>query len=377
MDHLPVELLYKILALASFDDGATGRSLALTSKLFADIGDSVRFEAVSLCGTFQIIQFAAMLERFPDRRAVTAGNIRHLFVSGRSRREAQKQKRRMDLILREIAVNYELIAIDSDQNEKYKINQVVDEQIDSESEDELLVGEHERSSFHTAARSVLRYSSPSLLTLFIITPYSGSETFPPFSMPNLTDLSVTFAYTNFATTQTYPTLKRFHIDLVPIAPCGTPINLRTFAPALEELTITDMYNSESGFLDSLSAHACCLESVDKDNSASELLFPDTIRRVLLQPCPPPYRAHCGTPYQFHDHFIDDLIDCAKSLAETEHRRAGGFRVVLLEAPTIHLWCKGRCSGLRYSFEDARRDWTDVLLGEGRGRWDDTDRDSRV
>lgn len=221
MDHLPVELLYKILALASFDDGATGRSLALTSKLFADIGDSVRFEAVSLCGTFQIIQFAAMLERFPDRRAVTAGNIRHLFVSGRSRREAQKQKRRMDLILREIAVNYELIAIDSDQNEKYKINQVVDEQIDSESEDELLVGEHERSSFHTAARSVLRYSSPSLLTLFIITPYSGSETFPPFSMPNLTDLSVTFAYTNFATTQTYPTLKRFHIDLVPIAPSPT------------------------------------------------------------------------------------------------------------------------------------------------------------
>jgi len=228
---------------------------------------------------------------------------------------------------------------------------------------------------HAAFQRIMHHASPSIQTLFVTSPSNRHLTFPLFALPNLTDFSVTSVYDSFADTQTFPSLKRFHTDFVPVTPSETPIKLRVLTPALEELCFINLRRHQNKFTNSISDQACSVETGDKgDDSTSELAFPDAMERILLRPSPPPYNARCGTPWFFHNHFMNYLIQRVKSLAESEYQRAR-FRVVLLEWPTVNSWHEGKCSGLYYDFYDASKDWTDVLVGEGKGCWNDANRAS--
>ena len=79
-----------------------------------------------------------------------------------------------------------------------------------------------------------------------------------------------------------------------------------------------------------------------------------MKRVLVQPCSPSYEIRRGNGNRNYDDLKSYLLRTAKQIADSEDKR-DGFRVTVLEPHDVHLWVKGRSSGLRYSFDDARRD----------------------
>jgi len=370
MDKFPVEILYKILAFACFDNNDTGRSLALTSKWMGHVSSPVRLEAVSLCGVSQIIQFAGMLENSSNRAATSTaalGKIRHLFVSDLSRKNARVQRQKMNLQLRRLAMIHQLVVPDSvDDTYDHDNN---DEVENDDGDDDKSTVEQKQREFYSAFHRVMYYASPSLHTLFITTYFEHVEAFPPFPMPHLTDFSVLSAHSFLTIPHVYPNLKRIHTDFEPYGSDKTKINFRNYTPALEEIRITNFRQCSGRFAVTVIDHARCIDSENNDNNSSELLFPNTMKRVLLQPCPPTRRR--SSLYRAYS-FKGYLLRVAHSLSESEHRRTG-FRVTILQPLDIHSWFNGRSSGLRYSFDDARKDWTDVLLG-GKGCWDDADRE---
>jgi len=231
---------------------------------------------------------------------------------------------------------------------------------------------------HAAFHRIMHHASPSIHTLFVTAPphQMRHSTFPLFALPNLTDLSITSMFGSFADTQTFPSLKRFHTDFVLVTPpkkAKIPSKFRALTPALEELCAIDLNRPNKTFVRSISDHACSVEAGEKGgDSTSELIFPDTMERILLQPSSPLY---CSDVYAIeYDDFMRFLIERVNSLAESEYQR-DGFRVVLLEWPSVYSWHEGKFSGLYYSFDDARKDWTDVLVGEGKGCWNDANRPS--
>ena len=375
MDQLPVEIHSKILGLACVDDNSTGRSLALTCKWLGDIANLVRFEAVSLCGTSTVVQFAAMLDGLPNHAAATSGKINHLFVSDLSRKEAEEAGVRMNLRMRKLAIARKLIASD-DNGDTYDDDY---DKIDLKSYKERMGLMHERAKlFYGAFHRVLHHTSQSLRTLFIIATLQCAEDLPPFPMPNLTDFSTTIAYSSFASSSTYPNLKRINIDFDPCLTNHKPINFRNCTPALEELRITDLRasissNNTANLLAALAAYDIRCMELGARNVGHNIIFPDSMKVVFIQPCSPPYGARCSNPRRTYISFNHNLILTAKQFAESENRHAG-LRVVILPAPDVYSWVKGKSSGLHYSFEDAKRDWTNVLLGDGKGCWDDVDQE---
>jgi hypothetical protein len=192
-------------------------------------------------------------------------------------------------------------------------------------------------------------------------------------MPNLTVFSTTNSYSSFASSSTYPNLKRINIDVDPCILGHKQINFRNCTPALEELRVTDLHTiSTINILTTLARYKRRMESGARHN----LIFPDSMKVVFIQPSSLPYGAHCRTPYRIYFSFNRDLARAAKHFVESENRRAR-LRVVILQALDVCLWVKGRSSGLHYSFEDAKRDWTDVLLGDGKGCWDDVNQQDLI
>jgi hypothetical protein len=429
MDKLPLELLCDILRLACFDDNRTGRSLVLTSKYLRDVADLVRFEAISLYGTIQISRFADMLEKSLIHGAPTAGvwgRIRHLFVSGYTKGGVRVLRLSSEPLDTPTASGENRDEGGEDDNVKNNDDKVNDDEDDDEHESEedeseedgdddddednddeddddeddgedgedndddsddewdpgevinLFMSHVEQDIFYSAFSKVIRHISPTLRTLFITTEFRLKEVFPPFPMPNLTDLSITSSDTFSTIPYVYPKLRRIHIDCVPkLRPDKAPVNFRSTTPALEELRITNIDCGSGDFLVSLTNHARYLVSRDDVNdsdNAPELLFPDTLRRVIFQPSPVPYRIWTITPnHQVYSRYHSNLFDTAISLAKSEDTRTG-IRVVVLKASKKFVPRGISFPGPCYLLEDARRDWTDVLLGHGKGCWDDVGRE---
>jgi hypothetical protein len=357
---LPVELAFKIFSLACFDDKATGRSLALASKSTNELVHSVRFEAVSLCGSSQIVHFSSILAKIPR-------NTKHLFVSGTDRDEAEEQRTLRHSKLRRMAVDYNFIS-ESNQDNAYVeedwFNHIIlnDRELDEK--------EREEAAVYAAFYKIIRHVAESVQTLFTTTIYHVWSTFPHVRMPNLTDFSATdMMYTSYAFPHPFPSLRRIHTDSRCHGRDESPIDFKTNAPALEELRITSLNESSGRFIADLVDHARRMECGDKNG----LLFPATLKRVLVQQCAPPYGACCGDMYMYmqHDSFTAYIHKIANHLAESEERRAG-FQLVVLPMLDIPLWLNRAVSGLTYTFDDAMRDWRSVISGE-KGCWDDADR----
>jgi hypothetical protein len=356
MDQLPVEILVKILALACFDDSATAYSLALTCKRLTDVAEFVRFEAVSLCGLSQLSRFTAILEDSPH----ISEKIRHLFVSELSRGEAEVRRLRGEIEMRKMAVSYRII-----ENPTGVDDGLYNEDNNDDDDDVFACYDHsererKQEAFYGAFHSIMQHVSTSLHTLFITTTFYGTETFPPFPMPNLTNFYFTSTYTEFSIHQTFPKLKRI------ITNCcmrERRVDLRSHAPVLEELRITNIGEAAAGFVGALVKYAQCREAGTKDGA----LLPDTMKRVILQQSPPPYGAWCGNAWLQHEDFEKCLLQAAFSVARHDNGKAG-LRLVLLEKSDLESWCKGRVRGLYYtSFCDARADWLDGVCGDG--SWD--------
>jgi hypothetical protein len=359
MDQLPVEILVKIIALACFDDSATAYSLALTCKRLTDVVEFVRFEAVSLCGWCQLFRFAAMLEDSPH----VSEKIRHLFVSELSRGEAEVRRLRGEIEMRKMAVRYGMIenatGVNLDLLNECDMDGGVFACYDHSER------ERKQEAFYDAFYSIMQYVSTSLHTLFITTTSYGTEMFPPFPMPNLVEFYFTSTYTEFSIHQTFPKLRRI------ITNCCMRehlVDLRSHAPVLEELRITNIGDEAAEFVRALVKYAQYREAGTKDVA----LLPDTIKRVILQQSPPPGREwslRCGHALRRHKDFEKCLLQAAFSVAKHDNGKAS-FRLVLLEQSDLESWCKGRVWGLHYmSFDDARADWLDVVSGGG--CWDDT------
>jgi len=193
--------------------------------------------------------------------------------------------------------------------------------------------------------------------LSIMTTLLYAREFPAFSMPNITDFSAISAYRGFFSSSTYANLIRIHTDLnLAYGLDGKLINFRNHAPVLEELRVTNLYPSlrvieSMNFMAALANHSRWIESRDRNDN---LLFPESIKSVLVQPCFPPYRARSSSAYSSYNYWKREIIRIAKEIAEFEEIHAE-FHVGVLQAPDVDLWIKGRCSGFDYSFDDARRE----------------------
>lgn len=100
----------------------------------------------------------------------------------------------------------------------------------------------------------------------------------------------------------------------------------------------------------------------------EPVFPNAMKRVILQQAAPPDGAQCGNPYMDYSDSGETLFHVALLFKELG---SAAFEV-LLEERDVPLLTRGRISGLGYFYEDARRDWLDVISGTGKDYWDDQD-----
>lgn len=73
----PAEIYERIFSYACTDDGTTGRSLSLVSKLIHDASLNFKHFSIAVDGPAQAVGFAKLMETLPPNRR----NIRHLFVS--------------------------------------------------------------------------------------------------------------------------------------------------------------------------------------------------------------------------------------------------------------------------------------------------------
>lgn len=352
MDRLPVEISSKILAKACFDDKATACSLNLTSKWISEVAETVRFEAVSLYGLPQIVGFAKMLEGLPPGHP----KIKHLFISGIGLREAEKQRGQRQAKLRRLAVDYKLLprAAEDDPPVGHRRGGY---DVDSDYDLPQVWNDEFHTIFHRAASSVQ--------TLFLTTMHHlRPATAIPCSLPNLIDFSITDSGYGISLPYELPQLRRLHTNS-PGDRDTNAIKYRKNAPALEELRFSNLYHCDE-FVDAIVAHAQCMEQGETE---LESAFPATMRRIILQQSAPPYGAWCGNAYMSHEWFSRRLHRAVMDVADSGGR--GPLQLVLLKMPEVKLWLEGEINGLGYHFEDARKDWVDVISGSGNGCWGDT------
>lgn len=188
----------------------------------------------------------------------------------------------------------------------------------------------------------------------------------PCALPNLIELSITESGCQFKLPHRLPNLRRLHTD-------GSTdgVEYLNNAPVLEELRFTGITGSRptmSNTLQVLDAVETHVGSVGQGGVYSGSVFPVTMDRLILQQCAPPYGAECGNPYMDHRDLARRLDRAAESTIE--FRSTGKFHLVLLHMPTVELWVEGNISGLGYHFEDARRDWMEIVSGSGKGCWGD-------
>jgi hypothetical protein len=350
MDKLPVELARKIFSQACYNDKATGCSLILTSKWIGEVVEVVRFETLSLCGVYQVKGFASTLQR--SRR------VKHLFMSGIGVKEAEERRVSSDKLLRKLAVRHELIDGESDPDPT--------EYIDADIEVRWFGGygaRHSDQALEDSVRAIIQSAARSLQTLFMVELWLSNPRVPfDTSFPELTDVSMITDYLGLKSNQTYPKLKRIHTTSKIRGDCSSEIvDFRQTAPVLEQLRLTGVCSYDERWL----PRALSKETPDI------LLFPNTMRRVIVQQCSPPYIARCGNAYISHRHLGRSLEQAASlMLANSLNGQGVGYDLVVLEAQSLTLWLKGGASGLSYCFEDARREWVDLVHDTGTDGWDD-------
>lgn len=352
MAQLPVELTTEIFSLACFDDKATGSALCLTSKQIMEITNDVRFEALSLYGQTQISGFASMLSHCPPQHV----NLKHLFISGASLEEETKARAKRSAYAQELGIEPSFITTTA-----------LEEADDKEASTlEALVNVRaQQQAINEAYSQIMDHSGSGLKTLFIVSMFDSSPLLSlPRPLPKLTDLCVISSGGIFELQQCFPNLRRIHTTL-PLRNWHAThdIDFTENAPALEELRLTDQDTDAEWFVLALTWHTGRGEPSGKD----ELSFPDTMRRVILQQCAPPYAAQCGYPWSQHEDFTGMMRDVALLFRESAKAK---FELVVLPELDAELWARGKSNGLGYYFDDARMDWGNIVLGACKGRWDD-------
>jgi hypothetical protein len=363
MDQVPVELTLKILSQACFDDKATGCALSLTSKEIRGLLKTVRFEAVSLYGPVQVNGFASVLEHsYSDHPYL----IEHLFVSGSNLKEEKEWQVKRNTRTWKLAIQYKLISSRGEVGSPDDIPDINNLHLFEEWMRTQAEREAKQRALDKALSKLIARLAPSLKTFFIT---SILESKSPLSficpLPQLTDLSVTSTGGQFELPYRFPKLRRIH----------TTTGMRSFsdkssvdfeknAPALAELRLTNLTENNVWLLSALVWYAGHRSGEKKEQA---LLLPKTMKRVILQQCSPPYGSPCGNSYMQHRAFSQALSSVASAFVGS---RKAPFELKLLQMLDLHFWIKGKSNGLGYFFEDARRDWADVIFGEGKGCWDD-------
>lgn len=360
MDHLPVELIIKILHLACFDDKLTGCFLSLVSKWVRDAIESFQFEAISLHGLAQVAGFALHLRGLPKETSPRY-RIKHLFVSGLPVADEEKKKVKRNENLKRVAIGQRLIARDGDDPDREGDGPFPEPASDNEDSETLQA--QEALELVKAFHAIVQYSSPHLQTLFIaISPHAPMRTHLKFTypLPNLIDLSATPAGWIFELRQIFPKLRRIHTTsgLRGYGDQHT-VDFRVTAPVLEQLRL-----SEVSF-EGLWLPAAFMQPAGVEQGCG-LLFPETLQRVLIQPGAWPIRREIPVLPHSLSCLRTDFLRASSLIAKSSR----SYQLILLEEFSLQYWLDGKGYGLEYCFEDARRDWLDVISGQGQGSWDD-------
>lgn len=353
MQHLPVELATKIFALACFDDKATGRALTLTSTWIAQAAEPVRFDAVSLYDLDQIVEFGSMVKRLPPGEP----KIRHLFVSGIGLQKATDGRTWRNLSLRKEAIVLGLLPVMTmSPGDLLRV-----QSSSGKFERSRLWYKTQQKAFDKAFHGILKTVGGLLEVLFITDVPSRRLAIPIQSpLPNLTSISSTNSCYNFYLPHPLPKLRRLHTN-ARLGGLGKEMDYRRDTPVLEEIRLSDVDDRCEDCLDALVQHSRFM----RKEEAKRLVFPPTLKRAMFQQDAPLYGAECGSTYLDWSNF-GEILDYYMKLVEESN---GGFRLVILESMGFDLWIKGAAAGLRYCFDDARKDWKDVISG-GDGCWND-------
>ncbi|KIY53420.1 hypothetical protein FISHEDRAFT_55162 [Fistulina hepatica ATCC 64428] len=270
--------------------------------------------------------------------------IRHLFVSAVTRREAASEHAVEVRRLCELAPLYNI------------------EPPYTEEQLETMEPEHDpprRSSNPDESRALkallqLIAGSQHLRTLVISSGWHLKSVRLPL-LPFLSTLAIPLELV--ALEHAYSELRMLHVISLPEKrPPGPPLDLRPYFPRLDmvyfadyehwvDASLTDHvlappHHHHSWYRLPLIAHNA---SVAADVG---IVFPDTLRRVVIQSDPEPYRPSCS----------------ARSLPPKFGTQR--MQVVFVEPRTLELWAEGCIPALQYSWYDLRADWTSMITGGG-------------
>ncbi|GJE99623.1 hypothetical protein PsYK624_158940 [Phanerochaete sordida] len=322
MDHFAVETWLQIFTLACTDGGYTGRSLSLACQRMRAIVQPVHLQTVSLIDEEKLYAFVRALEVWSP--PVT---IRHLLIFTNPRvEEGEDTEEELDNKgAKEVEVNYS-----KEQHTTAELQQSIDK--------------------------VLAAAAPNVKTLVIQEPryslFSAKLVFPA-----LRDLTINEADFDFSPNPShFPSLRRMHISSYFAGHTGDFwLELAHFAPGLTHLRLSGVTHSTDvpSFLQVLlhiSSDNPLAVSPDPEASAiAEKLL--ALRHVVVQPLDYQNKGLCGTGRVMHRRMMKEL----RSVAEASGRGKGVGKLRLMP--------KGRY----YGFEDAWKDWLDVIEG-GAGPW---------
>lgn len=212
---------------------------------------------------------------------------------------------------------------------------------------------HSISTFVAAFDSILHQVANSIETLFV-TDLPDQPSILPCPLPNLIDLSITRSGQRIELPYQLLNLRRLHVDA-----CGHEVDYRSVTPVLEELKFSGICTGKEQFVVTILFHARCM--VQGNLSPA---FPVSTRRVILQQCAPHYDARGGNTNVSYAMFEKHL--CIRAASVYELGYSTGFKLLLLPARTLEQWVKGKINGLEFSWEDARREWTNILFGSEAG-----------
>ncbi|KAF7308980.1 hypothetical protein MKEN_01098700 [Mycena kentingensis (nom. inval.)] len=332
LDRLPPELCQAIFRFACTDAGTTGRALSLVSTSVRELSSPYKLQSIAIVGRAQILGFAALLERTPDRLRRT----RFLYIDGPGSAEEQLEiqtqafgawhaaRDSLDCLLDRRARGERI---------RKDVHEVARNRADAAYASGRAQIQRIAQEVADAAYRVMRSVAPALEVLdILLAEYVAAGPVFALVLPNIVDLTARCGFPlnenqHMSTTTLAPCPKLTHLHIVEkadrwhsAARFFASAGIAHFAPAITNLRISGLQQSGE-FLNDLEVVLGLREPTAEAAYEFELqLVPKTIQQVVIQPAPP-YR---GNDWMVA-HLSSVLLQNARRLRDQD------ARVVLLKA----------------------------------------------